>query len=182
MVRSIAARVITLAVALAAAALPLTASAQDAAGAAPAVYHYATTVTPVYGSPYPIAGHLDLEIFPDGILRGYYHNAYQKAFVPVVGGRDGNYIWFDIGPSPVDLGLGVYQGGKFHVVATMGSDNSFRGQIYPELNGIQMSGGNPNTGGQSQTSAVPVAEATASDQYIFAAKPVKKSSEDYPGM
>ena len=62
-------------------------------------YHYDTAITTVYGSPYPIAGKLDIQITQEGILRGYYHNAYQKAFIQVVGGRDGNYIWFDIGPS-----------------------------------------------------------------------------------
>ncbi|HVA34265.1 MAG TPA: hypothetical protein VNG31_08965, partial [Candidatus Baltobacteraceae bacterium] len=97
--------------ALLAVGLPAVAGAQTA-GATATDYHFSTTITPVYGSPYPVAGHLDLEIFPSGIVRGYYHNAYQKAFVPVTGGRDGDYLWFDIGPTLVDLGLGVAPGGR----------------------------------------------------------------------
>src|SRR5579863_5812673 len=100
MVRSFAVRMASLAlVAALAAALPLNAGAQNTTANAPTEYHYSTTVTQVYGTQYPIAGHLDLEVFPSGIVRGYYHNAFQKAFIRVVGGRDGNYIWFDIGPT-----------------------------------------------------------------------------------
>ncbi len=36
---------------------------------------------------------------PGGHLRGYYHTSYYKLFIPVVGGRDGDYIWLDIGPA-----------------------------------------------------------------------------------
>src|SRR5690242_20373733 len=108
MVRSFAVRMATLAlVAALAGALPLNAGAQETTAGAPTQYHYSTTVTPVYGSSYPVAGHLDLEMFSSGIVRGYYHNAFQKEFIQVVGGRDGNYIWFDIGPTLVDLGFGV---------------------------------------------------------------------------
>jgi len=67
---------------------------------------YTTAITQVYGSTYPLTGRLDLELFPDGTLRGYYHTSYYKLFIPVVGGRDGDYMWFDIGPSSIDLGLG----------------------------------------------------------------------------
>lgn len=108
------------------AALPSPVSAQ------PTFFHYETAITQVYGSQYPINGRLDLEIFSDGTLRGYYHTSYYKLYIPVAGGRDGSYIWFDIGPSSVDLGLGAGPGGKLHVVATMNTDNSFRGQVYPE--------------------------------------------------
>lgn len=148
-----------------AAAVPLSAGAQGAAAGAPAEYHYSTAITQVYGSRYPIAGHLDLEIFPSGILRGYYHDAYQKAFIQVVGGRDGNYLWFDIGPSLVDLGLGIAPGGRLHVIATMNGDGSFRGQLYPAFENL-------GTGFPS-TSTV--------DQFIFAANPAEKSAEDYNG-
>ena len=95
--------------------------------------HYSTTITTVYGSQYPIAGHLDLELSSSGTLRGYYHNAYQKAFIQVVGGRDGNYIWFDIGPSQIDIGLGIGTGERLHIVATMNGDGSFRGQAFPQI-------------------------------------------------
>lgn len=157
MVRSFSVRIATFAlVAALAAALPLDASAQASTSGAPTQYHYWTSVTPVYGSPYPIAGHLDLEIFPDGILRGYYHNAFEKAFIPVVGGRDGNFIWFEIGPTLADLGFGI--GPSVRVTATMNSDNSFRGQVYPE--------------GKAEGQP---------DQLIFTAKPVEKSPGDYQG-
>jgi hypothetical protein len=150
------------------ATLPIAVSADDAGAANGSEYHYATAITTVYGSQYPIAGHLDLEIFPSGVLRGYYHSAFQKAFIPVVGGRDGNYLWFDIGPSPVDLGIGTGNG-RVHIVATMGANGSFKGQLYPQA----VAGG-----GGSDIS--PVNQATSNDQYIFAATQVAKSSEDYP--
>lgn len=148
------------------AAAPAPARADTGTGATET--HYSTTITTVYGSKYPIAGHLDLELFPGGTLRGYYHNAFQKAFIQVVGGRDGDYLWFDIGPSPVDLGLGVGTGERLHIVATMNSDGSFRGQAFPQMTLA-------NTSGMTS----PVDQATANDQYIFAATPVEKSPEDY---
>lgn len=182
------------------AALPLNAGAEDATAGAPTQYHYSTAVTQVYGSKYPIAGHLDLELFPNGIVRGYYHNAFQKAFIQVVGGRDANYIWFDIGPTLVDLGFGIAlpPGGRFHVVATMNPDNAFRGQLYEEVANI----GTPQMGAPVQPGAfgrapdsLPAPNAQYSalvnanspgpenspDQLIFAATPVEKSSEDYQG-
>ncbi|HZV76141.1 MAG TPA: hypothetical protein VFF63_00120 [Candidatus Babeliales bacterium] len=127
---------------------------------------YTTAITTVYGSQYPLTGRLDLQIFPDGHLRGYYHTSYYKLFIPVVGGRDGNYIWFDIGPSSIDLGLGAGPEGKLHIVATMNNDGSFRGQVYPEtaavLSGLAM---------QYQfASPAPLSE-TSNDQYIFSATP-----------
>lgn len=174
MVRSFAARMATLVLAAAlTAALPLNAGAQDTTTAAPAQLHYATSVTQVYGTQYPLAGHLDIEIFPGGNLRGYYHNAYQKAFIPVVGGRDGNYIWFDIGPTLQDPGLGISTGGRLHVVATVNTDNSFRGQIYPESQTTDI--------GENVGATLSAAVAGANEQFIFAAKPIEKSSEDYPG-
>ena len=182
------------------AAFPLHALGQATTTGGPTQYHYSTSVTPFYGSRYPIAGHLDLEIFPSGILRGYYHNAFQKAFIPVTGGRDGNYIWFDIGPTLVDLGFGVAlpAGGRFHVVAAMDSDNAFRGQLYEEDANVgtpQMGatvsprfyGGAPGSLSAPNSQYEAIANANSSgpqnapDQLIFAAKPMEKSSEDYPG-
>lgn len=153
---------------LSAAALPIAAAADAGTGATET--HYSTAITTVYGSKYPIAGHLDLEIAPSGTLRGYYHNAFQKAFIQVVGGRDGNYIWFDIGPSAVDLGLGIGTGELLHIVATMNGDGSFRGQAFPRM-------------ATSDISAVtsPVNQAVTHDQYIFAATPMEKGPEDYQG-
>lgn len=201
MVSSFAARTAAFALVVAiSAALPLNAGAQETAASAPTQYHYSTSVTPVYGSKYPIAGHLDLEVFPSGIVRGYYHNAYQKAFIQVVGGRDGNYIWFDIGPTLADLGFGVAlpPGGRFHVVATLNTDNAFRGQLYEEAANVgtpQMGattpsyayGGAPGafTAPNPQYAAVANAGSAgpgnSADQLIFAATPVDKSADDYQG-
>ena len=141
-------------------------------------YHYETSITTVYGSPYPIYGRLDIQITQDGTLRGYYHNAYQKAFIQVVGGRDGNYIWFDIGPTTADLGIpGVESGnGRIHIVGTMSSDNSIHGQLFPHY-GVP---GGDNIPSASTNNAVgmtviPRPGPTTFDQYIFAAKPVEKT-------
>ncbi|HEY1654134.1 MAG TPA: hypothetical protein VGF86_03365 [Candidatus Tumulicola sp.] len=159
---------------LSAAVLPIAAAADGGTDAT--ATHYSTAITTVYGSQYPIAGHLDLEIAPSGTLRGYYHNAYQKAFIQVVGGRDGSYIWFDIGPSPIDIGLGIGTGERLHIVATMNGDGSFRGQAFP-----QMTLDNVSRLDNASQMTSPVNQATANDQYIFAATPVEKGPEDYQG-
>ena len=163
MVRSLLRRVVS---GTALACLALVAAGGTASAQAPNM-HFTTSITQVYGSKYPITGRLDIEIFPSGTLRGYYHTSYYKLFIPVVGGRDGNYIWFDIGPSSIDLGLGAGPGGKLHVVGSMNGDGSFRGQVYPEtaavLSGIAMEY-------QAQS---PSPE--ANDQYIFSATPTNET-------
>jgi hypothetical protein len=135
--------------------------------------HFTTAITEVYGSPYPLTGRLDIQIFPAGNLRGYYHTSYYKLYIPVAGGRDGNYIWFDIGPSSIDLGLGAGPGGKLHVVGTLGSDGSFRGQVYPEtaavLTGTLVVGPTPNP------------TPNLADQYIFAATPTNEPTPTVSG-
>jgi hypothetical protein len=135
------------------------------ASAQPTGLQFETAITQVYGSQYPITGRLEISNNPDGTLHGYYHTSYNKLYVPVVGGRDGNYIWFDIGPSTLDLGLGAGPQGKLHVVATMNGDGSFRGQVYPEtaavISGLAM---------QYQfTNPAPAQNTT--DQYVFTATP-----------
>jgi hypothetical protein len=135
-------------------------------------YHYDTAITTVYGSPYPIAGRLDIQITQEGILRGYYHNAYQKAFIQVVGGRDGNYIWFNIGPSVTDIGIpGVETGnGILHIVGTVSSDGSIHGQVFPNYAfGNNLRNNDNLVGGVINPQPGP----TANDQYLFAAKPVE---------
>ncbi|MGC1379681.1 MAG: hypothetical protein WA814_01515 [Candidatus Baltobacteraceae bacterium] len=135
----------------------------------PPVSYFNTAITEVYGSPYPLTGKLDIQIFPGGHLRGFYHTSFYKLFIPVVGGQDGNYIWLEIGPSSVDLGLGAGPEGKLMVVATMNGDGSFRGQIYPEtaavLSGIstQLATPSPNSTGSS------------TDQYLFSATPTAEA-------
>jgi hypothetical protein len=172
MVRSLVLRFVscTALVCLALATLTSPASAQ----AATTDLHFTTSITQVYGSQYPITGKLDLQVFPGGHLRGYYHTSYDKLYIQVVGGRDGNYIWFDIGPSSIDLGLGAGPEGKLHVVGTMSTDGSFRGQVYPEtaavLSGVSM---------QNQIGAP--TSATSNDQYIFAAAP-STDNEPVPTM
>jgi hypothetical protein len=138
-------------------ALPSTSSAQSTET------HYTTAITQVYGSQYPITGRLDLELFPGGHLRGYYHTSYYKLFIPVVGGRDGDYIWLDIGPSSIDLGLDAGPNGKLHVVGTMNGDGSFRGQVYPETSAAMS--------GAAMQDQFANPQPTANDQYIFAATP-----------
>jgi hypothetical protein len=134
--------------------------------------HYSTAITQVYGSPYPLTGRLDLQLMPDGTLRGYYHTTYDKLYIQVAGGRDGNYIWFDIGPSSIDLGLGAGPQGKLHVVATMNSDGSFRGQVYPEtaavLSGLTMQYQAANPG-------PPIDSNNSNDQYVFTATPMAQA-------
>jgi hypothetical protein len=147
-------------------ALPFAASAQQAA---PEELHFATAITSAYGSEYPLTGHLDLEIFPSGTLRGFYHTTFYKLYIPVAGGRDGNYIWFDIGPSSIDLGLGTGPQGKLHVVATMNGDGSFKGQVYPQTAAV-LSGLSMQYNFQTQNSSPNTNSAT--DQYIFSATPV----------
>jgi hypothetical protein len=136
-------------------------------------FHYETAITTVYGSPYPIAGKLDIQITQDGILRGYYHNAYQKAFIQVVGGRDGNYIWFDIGPTTADIGIpGLETGnGKLHIVGTLSSDGSIHGQVFPNYGfGNNFVNADNRNGGVIDSQPGP----NENDQYLFAAKPVEK--------
>jgi len=144
----------------------------DAPAAGWTDYHYETKITTVYGSPYPIAGKLDIQITPAGILRGYYHNAYQKAFIQVVGGRDGNYIWFDIGPATTDVGIpGVESGsGRIHIIGTLSGDGSIHGQLFPHYGVTNDS--IPSVGPQSAGAPGD----GSGDQYLFAATPVAKDA------
>jgi hypothetical protein len=172
MVRSLVLRFVScIALASMALAAPSAASAQSSTD-----LRFTTAITQAYGSEYPLTGRLDLQIFPAGNLRGYYHTSYYKLYIPVTGGRDGNYIWFDIGPSSVDLGLGTGPQGKLHVVATMNGDGSFRGQVYPEtaavLSGLAMQypfGAAPDPTSQN-----------SNGQYIFTATPTTEV-EPTPG-
>ncbi|HEY2474387.1 MAG TPA: hypothetical protein VGI19_06240 [Candidatus Cybelea sp.] len=146
-------------------AIPGRASAQEQ----PTSLHFSTAITQIYGSQYPITGKLELEIFPGGHLRGFYHTSFYKLNIPVVGGRDGDYIWFDIGPSTIDLGLGAGPEGKLHVVATMNSDGSFKGQVYPETAAV--------VSGTSMQNFIPQpTDPSPNDQYIFAASPSTDSN------
>jgi hypothetical protein len=172
MVRSLARLVSCIALgSIALLATPSLASAQQSQQQ-PAPQYFTTAITSVYGSPYPITGRLDIQIFPGGHLRGYYHTTYNKLYIDVVGGRDGNYIWMDIGPSITDLGLGAGPQGKLHVVATMNSDGSFRGQVYPEQAAV--------LSGAQSLATVPNPGPTTNDQWIFAALPTDPEPTPQP--
>lgn len=148
-------------VSLAAMTAPAMADTPPAASGS-TTYHYETSITTVYGSEYPVYGRLDIQIAQGGILRGYYHNAYQKAYIQVTGGRDGNYVWFDIGPTTTDIGIPGVEGlGRVHVIASFSSDGSIHGQIFPNYaaSAAEQLGPEPNP--------------TAQDQYLFVAKPVQ---------
>jgi hypothetical protein len=187
MLGSIAARAVTIVALVTLVSAPVTAGAQGTSGN-PTFYHYATSITPQYGSQYPIAGHLDLEVFSNGIVRGYYHNAYVKAYVPVYGGKDGTYLWFNIGPTLIDLGFLSGPSGKAHIVATLNNDdNSFRGQIFPEgtpsstLAASNVASANNIADAENVTPSAPSPGAVPNEQYLFSAKAIDKSAEDYPG-
>jgi hypothetical protein len=82
--------------------LTLAIPAAGAAAEAPSTAHYSTAMTELYGSNSPYTGALDLTVTADGIIHGYYFPAdYSAMFVPVVGGRSGDSIWFDIGSSQI---------------------------------------------------------------------------------
>jgi hypothetical protein len=153
MVKSLVSRFVssTALVCLAWAALMSAASAQTTT----TDMHFTTAITQVYGSQYPITGRLDIQIFPAGNL------------------RDGSYVWFDIGPSSIDLGLGAGPDGKLHVVGTLGSDGSFRGQVYPETTAV--------LSGPSMTNQFPNPTATSNQQYIFAATPTNEPTPTVSG-
>jgi hypothetical protein len=148
--------------------------AQEATAPQATEYHYRATITPVYGSQYPITGRLDLEIFPSGIVRGYFWWAFQKQYITVVGGKDGTYIWLSIGPCMSqcedfsELGLGSGPGGHLHVIAYMDSDNGFSGQVYPEYAA--------SLSGQESVDAASGPAPTPTDQYTFVAKPIESST------
>lgn len=144
--------------------LPLTAAAEQQS----TELHFETAITSVYGSQYPLTGRLDLEVFPAGNIRGYYHTSYYKLNIPVVGGRDGDYIWLDIGPSTVDLGLGAGPQGRLHVVGALGKDGAFHGQVYPETAaGIT---------GAIQAQSFPNPGPTSNQQYLFSATPAQPAN------
>ena len=121
-----------------AASTSLAASALPAAG--PLVsgdYHLRTAITQIYGSQYPVSGDLDLHITNEGLVSGFYHPAFVRSFIPIVGGLSGNRIWFDI------------QGGTFQtqdvarlrVTGTIATDGSIVGgawsRTWPEQMRLQ---------------------------------------------
>ena len=188
MVRALAERfAATLAVGgmLAAAAFPIATSAQPASTDKPTELHYLTEITIQYGKPFPIPGHLDLLFYPDGVLRGFYHNERQQAIIPLIGGHDGTYLWFDLEPANRDLGLGFAPGSRFHVVATMSPDGGFRGQLFPLLESFAESPGTQSTVPVTNVptnhlNPLPQPEPTIDEQFWIRAEPADKASENVP--
>jgi len=92
----------------------------------PAVTHYATAMTELYGSAVPYSGSLDLRVDADGIINGYYFPAdYSSMFVPVVGGRNGDEVWFDIGSTQLTHVNGRLQNGTIVGTAFSGANTQF---------------------------------------------------------
>lgn len=88
--------------------------------------HYATAMTELYGSNVPYTGSLELEIASNGSIHGYYFPAdYSSMFVPVVGGKSGNSIWFDIGSSDLTRVEGRLQNGVIVGTAFTKANNQY---------------------------------------------------------
>ncbi len=101
-------------------------------------YHLRTAITEIYGSQYPVSGDLDLHITPDGLVSGFYHPAFVRSFVPIVGGLSGNRIWFDIAG-------GTFQTqtiARMRVTGTIASDGSIDGgawnRTWPQQTAAQL--------------------------------------------
>ena len=176
----------TLAIAAVLAVFPLAGAAQPtAASDKPTELHYLTEITIQYGKPFPIPGHLDLLFYPDGVLRGFYHNERQQAIIPLIGGHDGTYLWFDLEPANRDLGLGFAPGSRFHVVATIGPDGGFRGQLFPLLEGYYAQVGTESTVPVTNVptnhlNPLPQPAPTIDEQFFIRAEPADKANENVP--
>jgi hypothetical protein len=82
--------------------LTLAVPAAASAAQAPSAAHYSTSMTELYGGNSPYTGALDITVSANGIVNGYYFPAdYSTMFVPVVGGKNGDSIWLDIGSSQI---------------------------------------------------------------------------------
>jgi len=89
--------------------VPAVAPAATAQASNPVKITYQTQMQDLRGPSAPWSGSLELTIYPDGIIQGYYHPADSfTAFIPVTGGRNGNHVWLDIG-----------RNGRLHVDGTI---------------------------------------------------------------
>jgi hypothetical protein len=79
------------------AAVPAVSPAAVARPNAPIQENYDTSITPIFGFEFPVTGQLQLQVYPNGIVQGYYQPAYDPQFIPVTGGERGNAVWIDIG-------------------------------------------------------------------------------------
>lgn len=82
--------------ALAASMLPVALLAAPASAASAQTERFATSMTERQ-SPAPYAGSLTITIDAQGIIHGFFTPDSGPPLVPVVGGKVGNAIWFDIG-------------------------------------------------------------------------------------
>jgi hypothetical protein len=90
----------TLALSLAAAALPVVSAAATSQLDRTITQTYQTTFVKQFGQSFPITGgRLEITLTNDGYVQGYYTPADSVAFIPVTGGRNGSNVWFDIGNS-----------------------------------------------------------------------------------
>lgn len=61
---------------------------------------FQTTFVRDYGPAVPYTGGtLRLTLTPDGVVHGFFTPADTASFIPVLGGRRGSDLWFDIGQS-----------------------------------------------------------------------------------
>lgn len=59
---------------------------------------YQTTFVKDFGQSFPLTGgRLKLTLTNDGYINGFYTPPDTASFIPVVGGRNGADVWFDIG-------------------------------------------------------------------------------------
>lgn len=93
-IRKLGATIAATVLALIAPAATMAAPAQTSA-----IQSYSTTLNAwnYGGANWPYPGTLKLQIWPNGIVSGWYSNYYDTSLIPVVGGEQGQHIWLDIG-------------------------------------------------------------------------------------
>jgi hypothetical protein len=76
-------------------------------------YSFGTYLTPEYSGAGSYEGVLRLTVNEDGTISGFFRNADVGTFHTVVGGRNGKYIWLDLGSAfPSRLINATYENGK----------------------------------------------------------------------
>jgi len=94
---------------------------------------YQTTFVKDYGQAFPITGGtLKLTLTRDGYIQGYFMPPDSVAFVPVVGGRDGSNVWFDIGNANVTHVTGRLKGAAIVGYAVASNGVQYRFNAAPQ--------------------------------------------------
>jgi len=76
-------------------------------------YSFGTYLTPEYSGAGSYEGVLRLTVNDDGTISGIFRNVDSGMFHTVVGGRNGKYIWLDLGSQfPSRLMNATYENGK----------------------------------------------------------------------